>query len=271
MYKKEYFIKFLEKFSVSKRRKLQILQEVQFFFDKISITKKPNQSHFLHYKKYVRDNFKQSSYCFKLSCLNKYREFLKMEKFSYKYKKDHAFNSDFLTFSDYKKLLKHTTEKENLILQTLFLTGIRFSELKKLTVESLKNKFSFFNKTAYREIPLHADLKKKLKFYCIKNNITTGAVFLSNFKNTMSYTAIRNMLSKIAVKAKIKKCKATKTHNFRRLFILYALQFMEIEKIQKIVGHENINTTYGYIPVDKKIVQKIINKNFYFDKKATID
>ncbi|MCK9273255.1 site-specific integrase [Candidatus Gracilibacteria bacterium] len=194
-----------------------------------------------------------------------------MEKFKYKYKKNYAFNEEFLTFNDYKKLLKNTTEKENLIIQTFFLTGIRFSELKKLTKESLINKFSFFNKSSYREIPLHSNLKKDLKFYCIKNNITSGPIFLSNYKKPISYTALRNLLKKIAKKSKVKMSKVAKTHNFRRLFILYASEHLDIEEIQAIVGHSNINTTFGYIPVDKKIVLKKINKKFMYNKKATTD
>lgn len=228
MYKKEQFIKFLNKFTISNRRKLQILKEIELFYNKISIIKKPNQKHFLQYIDYVLKNYSNSSYCYKLSCLNKYREFLKMQKFTYKFSKK-FYSKDFLTFTEYRKLLKYSdNQKYKLIIQTFFLTGIRFSELENLTVESLNNNFSFFNKKAFRKIPLHRDLKKSLIFYCSKNNINTGPIFLSNRNNPLSYTATRNILKIIAAKSKIKKCKVTKTHNFRRLFISYASQFLTI-------------------------------------------
>jgi integrase len=270
MYKKDYFIKFLSKCTITERRNLQILQEVQFFFNKIKITKKPSQDHFLQYKEYLLKNFKYSSYCFKLSCLNKYRAFLKMQKFNYSYNKPSFSSSDILTFSDYRKLLKNTEIKKHiLILQTFFLTGIRFSELEKLTVESLNDSFSFFNKKAFRKIPLHKALKKDLKLYCAKNNIITGAVFLSRYQNPISYTAIRNLLKQIARNSKVKMSKVTKTHNFRRLFITYASQYFTIRELQEIVGHKDINTTSKYIPVDELNVIKILNKKFLYDKKAT--
>lgn len=267
MYKKDYFINFLNNKTLSPRRKKQIIQEVVLLFDFLKHDKKPNRDDIFNFKKYSLNNFYISTAHFKFSCINKYLDFIKKPKINYKQTRNTS-QIDYLSIQDYKKIrdVCDNNSRNKNIIETLFFTGIRISELSLLTVDDLKSKnksFKIHSKDSYREIPIHNSLYDKLLMYCNLNDIKSGNIFLSNRNNPLSYTAITSMLSKIASKAKVKRSKVTNTHNFRRLFIKYAHESgLDIKKIKDIVGHNSVDTTYFYIKCTRQELAKDLNTFF---------
>ena len=97
-----------------------------------------------------------------------------------KLQQDSSIN-DYLSLSDCKRLLRIAKRKEQMdnyfIIQILFKTGIRISELKYFTVENLDTVIVIKNKGKIRNIPVVSDLVRELKKYAKSKNITSGNLF----------------------------------------------------------------------------------------------
>ena len=87
-----------------------------------------------------------------------------------------------LTKKEYARLVAAAQKKENerlaLVIQTICATGIRVSELKYITVESLQTgRAEIRNKGKLRLVFLPGKLRRVLKQYAQKQKKTAGAVF----------------------------------------------------------------------------------------------
>lgn len=152
------------------------------------------------------------------------------------------------------------------IMQTLYMSGIRFGELKYFTVEALKdlnkngNSITVENKGKRRKIPVSKELQKLLKEYCTAQDITEGYIFGTRNGTPISNEQISRRLKKIAGYARINKSKIH-PHSFRHLF---GVKFMEtyehrIDVLADILGHSSINTTRIYTRISTKEQSEMIN------------
>ena len=178
---------------------------------------------------------------------------------------------DVITMSEYERLLDAALEPKGqakkagmkpdaqiwAILQTITNTGIRFDELQYFTVEALRkakrtNSIIVYNKGKERSIPVKKSLNKLLTEYCKDHNITEGYIFGTRYGNPISNEQVSRRLKKIAGYARIPKDKVH-PHNFRHLF---AKTYMEtvgrLDKLQSILGHEDISTTTIYTKSSSK-------------------
>lgn len=157
-----------------------------------------------------------------------------------------------LTRKDYERLcqaaLKVKDERLYLILQTICATGIRVSELKFITVESVrKGKALVSLKGKCRYIFIVRELQKKLLRYAAKQGIKVGSVFITRTGKPISRITVWREMKNLCVRAKVNPQKVF-PHNLRRLFAreFYRIK-KDISKLADILGHSTINTTRIYL------------------------
>ena len=84
-----------------------------------------------------------------------------------------------------------------------------------------------------------------LMYKCYKNQIPGSKI---------ETEGLRRVLKSIATRAKVEN---VHPHRFRRTFATMALKKgMDVEEIQQVLGHQNINTTMIYVNVDKSSVKE---------------
>ena len=156
-----------------------------------------------------------------------------------------------LTKSEYERLLVAAKQKNNqrlyYLMQTMCSTGLRVSELKYVTVESVKKGQANINcKGKMRIVFFTKQLCKMLKCYIKENNIKSGSVFITKTGKPLDRSNIWSDLKKLCESARVKKEKVF-PHNFRHLFArtYYSLQ-KDIVRLADILGHSNIATTRIY-------------------------
>lgn len=157
-----------------------------------------------------------------------------------------------LTKAEYMRLVdtakQKGNERLNLILQTICGTGIRVSELQYITVEAVKNREATVAlKGKTRSVFLVKELRKKLIRYAAKQNIQSGAVFITRTGKPMNRTNIWREMKGLCKQAGVNPKKVF-PHNLRHLFArtFYGIE-KDIAKLADILGHSSINTTRIYI------------------------
>ena len=157
-----------------------------------------------------------------------------------------------MTKTEYMRLLNEAWKQGNLrlyhLMQTLGGTGIRISELRFITVESVRDGKAVVDCNGKRrEILIPKNLREKLLAYCAGANITSGSVFVTKSGKPLNRSNVWKELQKLCAAAGVDRRKVF-PHNFRHLF---AVSFYRMEKniakLADLLGHASINTTRIYI------------------------
>lgn len=155
-----------------------------------------------------------------------------------------------LSRAEYLRLLRAAEGRPrlNLIMQTICGTGIRVSELRYFTVESVrKGEITVRCKGKIRTILLPGKLRKKLLDYAGRTGIGSGAIFVTRTGRPLNRSSIWAQMKRLCAAAGVAAAKVF-PHNLRKLF---ARTFYGIEKdiaiLADILGHSSINTTRIYI------------------------
>ena len=245
----------------------------------------------LNYKEYLKKSkLKISSINSKISSLNAYLKYNNQESLILKLIK----NQKLLFGSKEKELTKYefnklyevskTNKRLMLLIETIAKTGIRVSEVKYITVESLdQGKAIVNNKGKCRIILIPHKLCLKLKEYAkycrgeaerarcrdnVKNCTGKGlpslnlnnSIFLTKNGNPLDRKQIWQMLKKLAKNAGIPKEKIF-PHNFRHFFAReFYKQTHDIVKLSSILGHNCIETTRIYTVETEDECRKHIEK-----------
>ena len=157
-----------------------------------------------------------------------------------------------MTKADYICLLHVAEKSENkrllYLMQTLAATGVRISELKFVTVESLKSGSVMVScKGKTRKVFLPRQLREKLLDYCTEERIMKGPVFITKSGTPMDRSNIWRELQRLCEAAGID-TKKVYPHNFRHLFaVSYYQQEKDVVKLADLLGHSSIDTTRIYI------------------------
>lgn len=223
----------------------------------------------ISYKKELQKKYKTSSVNSMLVALNRFFEFLDWPDLKVKelriQKRVFSKEEEELTQEEYERLLEAAKSKNNeklvRLMQTICSTGIRVSEHKYVTVESLKLGYlSISNKGKTREIYFPNELKKLLVSYCKRNGIKTGSIFITKNGNPLDRSNIWKMMKTLCIDAKVDS-KKVYPHNLRHLFAItyYSLE-KDIVHLADILGHSSIETTRSYIKTNSKECQKIFNQ-----------
>lgn len=156
-----------------------------------------------------------------------------------------------LTKAEYLRLVEAANGKERerlaLVMQTICATGIRVSELKYITVESLQTgRAEIRNKGKVRTVFLPGKLRKILKKYAQRQKRTAGAVFVTRTGKPLDRSNIWRDMKALCESAGVSGKKVF-PHNLRHLFArtFYALE-KDLGRLADILGHSSINTTRIY-------------------------
>lgn len=169
-------------------------------------------------------------------------------------RKQHAAsNSEILSLSDYKRLLRMARRigqiDTYLIMKILAMTGIRIEELSFFTAENVKSNYIYVrNKGKERSIIIRQDLAREIRQYCRDKGIKSGVIFFCKKEGKMmAKSTIWRRMQMIAGLARVSKNKVH-AHSFRHLF---AKMFLEeyngsIAELADILGHNSLETTRIY-------------------------
>lgn len=170
-----------------------------------------------------------------------------------------------LTKAEYERLLKAAKSKKNerlyLLMQTICATGIRVSELRHITVESVCRGRAEINcKGKRRTVFIPSQLCQILKQYIKEQKIMSGSVFISKNGNPLNRSNIWTDMKKLCKSAGVSEKKVF-PHNLRHLFArtYYSLQ-KDIVRLADILGHTSVNTTRIYTMESGEIHRKQIQK-----------
>ena len=170
-----------------------------------------------------------------------------------------------LTKEEYERLLKAALTLKNkrlyYLMQTICSTGIRVSELKFITVESLSEGRAVINcKGKMREVIIPSKLCKILKKYANQRGINTGCIFCTSTGKPIDRSNIWSDMKKLCKSANVEESKVF-PHNLRHLFArtYYSLQ-KDIVRLADILGHSNVNTTRIYTIESGEVHRKQIQR-----------
>ena len=156
-----------------------------------------------------------------------------------------------LTKAEYSRLLSAAQRLKNqrlyFLMQSICSTGIRVSEIKYITVESLHiGRSEIINKGKRRTVFLPAKLCTALKKYAKKCNIKSGPVFITKNGKPLDRSNIWSAMKKLCKSAQVSASKVF-PHNLRHLFArtYYSVQ-KDIVRLADLLGHSNVNTTRIY-------------------------
>lgn len=247
----------------------------------IEFIKNQNKSNFvkndfINYRNLLKNKgFAISSINGYVVIINKYLKFLNYENFKIRVLKVQRKMSveNVPTQSDYKRFLR-AAKKNNMmdayyIIQIISYSGIRVSEIKFITIESLKESkkdkcILVLNKGKYREIFIPRWLIRELLNFAKENHIQSGYLFPSpKIKDAMIVNStIWRKLQKVAGLAKCNK-KYAHPHGLRHFFGKEFLKQSnnDYRKLADYMGHNNPNTTQIYTQLSREEKAKEI-ENF---------
>ena len=155
-----------------------------------------------------------------------------------------------LTKAEYERLLKAAEKKPQLrlVMQTICGTGIRVSELKAFTVETVRQGEVVVNcKAKTRTILLPTRLRRLLLDYAGRKGIRSGVIFRASTGEPLDRKTIWSRMKALCKAAGVCASKVF-PHNLRKLFArtFYGLE-KDIARLADILGHSSIDTTRIYI------------------------
>lgn len=157
-----------------------------------------------------------------------------------------------LTKREYLRLLdaakRMGNERLYLVMETLCSTGMRVSELRFITAETLERGFAIVDcKGKQRTVLLTKRLRRTLMRYCRRRGIRSGAVFVTRTGRPLDRSNIWRDMRSLCDRAGVDASKVF-PHNLRHLF---AVSFYNVEKdiakLADLLGHASIETTRIYI------------------------
>ena len=170
-----------------------------------------------------------------------------------------------LTKAEYDRLLVAAKSRHNerlyLLMQTICSSGIRVSELKYITVESLQKECAEVNNKGKRRIVyLPRELCKILKAYCKEQNRKSGAVFVTKTGKPLDRSNIWSDMKKLCKTANVSEKKVF-PHNLRHLFArtYYSLQ-KDVVRLADILGHGSVDTTRIYTKESGEVHRRQIQR-----------
>lgn len=215
--------------------------------------KEVNSKTLADFKKYQMQNKKPQTVCVSIVAINKWLEFIgRTERLKTIKLPRYTYRDNILSFDDYKKMLKTCLINKKLrhgfkyycIMKILATTGIRISELTKISLDDYKKGYAdIISKANHaRRIYIPEETCKAVLQYCEHYGK----------KNPFQYTntanrAVAMQLKEIARKSGVSE-NVVYPHAFRHLFAKMFLQKnKDISLLADILGHQSINTTQIYM------------------------
>lgn len=205
----------------------------------------------------------------KLSALKSFFKFLVKEKYvntnpadAIAYPKQEKLLPKFLTEIDVVRLIEAPDEttlkglRDRAILETLYSTGMRISELVSLKTSQI----DFIGATVIvmgkgkkeRMLPIGERALRVVRSYLEKRGVDSQRVFLNKNKKPLGARGIRKMLDKYILMASLKE--HISPHTLRHTFATHLLnRGADLRSVQELLGHANLSTTqiYTHLTTDK--------------------
>ncbi|MBE7012124.1 MAG: tyrosine recombinase XerD [Ruminococcaceae bacterium] len=185
---------------------------------------------------------------------------------------------EILTGTEVEVLLSQPDEdsllgrRDRALLEVLYATGMRVTELISLDVENVNVEIGFINcesKGKKRVIPIYAEAAKALKYYVEKVRPLMfdgkgGPLFLNRNGTRLSRQGFWKLLKTYKNSAKI--TKEITPHTLRHSFAVHLLENgADMKSIQEMLGHSHISSMQVY---NKILKQKITNVYYNSHPKA---
>ena len=155
------------------------------------------------------------------------------------------------------------TVKERAIIEMLLSTGVRVSELSYMNVEDVNiNKLSVHvthGKGSKERVTYTTSVAMKHLLRYIEERREDGeALFYNKDHKRLNDGGIRHILNTISKRSGVYN---VHPHRFRRTFATnLAKRGMDVQEIQRLLGHSNINTTMTYVCIDDSKIQESYNR-----------
>lgn len=231
------------------------IRDLKGFYDFLPKDKELTKKNVVEYKTHLIDNYKWTSANSMIASINGFLKYLGAGNLTVKMlkiqKKAFTESTRQLTKKEYEKLLNAAKKRKNprlyLLMQTICVTGIRVSEHKYITVESLKERQAIINnKGKIRYVYMPEKLTDVLLEYCRERGIKKGTVFVTKGGKPLDRSNIWKDMKRLCDEARVDSRKVF-PHNLRHLF---AFTFYDVEKdvvrLADILGHSSIETTRIY-------------------------
>ncbi len=182
------------------------------------------------------------------------------------------YHPDYLTVDEVTAILKQPKPedrngiRDRAILELIYGTGIRISELINLKISSVYDEIGFIkivgkgNKE--RLVPYGRYASRAVEKYLvderekIRPEKDGDILFLSNRKKKFSRVGLWKMIKKYARKAVIKK--EVTPHTFRHSFATHLIEGgADLRTVQELLGHASISTTQIYTQVDREYLLSV--------------
>ncbi len=183
---------------------------------------------------------------------------------------------NFLTLEEVDKILGLVAEetlegiRNRAMLEVLYATGLRVSELVSLLVDDLNLQKGFLKTygkgSKERIVPIGQSASKFLQDYLVssreslRKGRTTQALFLTRRGKGMTRQMFWNIIKSSAHKAGIKK--AVSPHTLRHSFATHLIQRgADLRSVQTMLGHSDISTTQIYTHLNLRHLKSITAKH----------
>ena len=138
--------------------------------------------------------------------------------------------------------------RDHAMLELLYATGIRVSELQFITIEAARCGEAVVScKAKTRTVFLVKALRQKLLRYAAEQGIESGIIFVTRTGKPVNRTNLWREMKALCAEADVNPQKVF-PHNLRHLFarVFYGIE-KDIAKLADILGHSSIDTTRIYI------------------------
>jgi integrase/recombinase XerD len=243
--------------------------------------------------KYILDlssNFSATTHCRKLSAIKGFFNFL-LDKEIVLYNPFEGINFPktqrhiprILSESQVSEIIKRSYDDKSfkglrlsLMLEILYATGIRVTELVSLKIGNISDDLSYIiilsKGKSQRVVPLISKVQKILQNYITqlkkyKQNSNNNYLFSSNSKQGhITRNRFFQILKNLATDLGIDKDKIS-PHTIRHSFATHLLQRgVDLRHIQESLGHKDISTTQIYTHVQTKKLRKILKEKHSLEK-----
>ena len=262
------FKRFLDKQNLSTNTVTSYLWTVRYFLSHYDEVTKKN---LLAYKGYLVEKFKPQTVNLRLQGMNKYLEFLKLDKLKMKFVKvqQKNFLENVISNADYK-FLKTRLKADGFddwyfVVWFLTATGARVSELVQIKAEHVQIGYlDIYSKGGkLRRLYIPKNLQTEAMKWLEKRSISSGYLFLNRFGERITTRGIAQQLKHFAEKYGLNR-DVVYPHSFRHRFAKNFLdRFNDIALLADLMGHESIETTRIYLrrtaSEQRTIVDKVVN------------
>ncbi len=166
-------------------------------------------------------------------------------------------------FIEAPDLMKLAGKRDKAIMETLYSTGIRVSELVGLNTDSvdvISNVVKVFGKgKKERIVPIGDKAINAIKEYLDSRKSSSKALFLNKRGGRLTDRSIRNILDKYIIKASIEQ--NVSPHVLRHSFATHLLnRGADLRSVQELLGHVNLSTTQIYTHITTERLKKVYDK-----------